>query len=355
MSSAIPAASAEPSAGLAERSPVPYTGFSQAELHQNTIVIHGVRIQYAVRDPGHLRLIEDHVSREVNGYALLKDAIAQAQGRDPTAAPLVLDVGSNHGLFSLFAAALGADVITLEPQKRLCRVINKAARLNGADVAGRITLYHNAALDEREVITLSQAEIAEGAIATVVRKGRGGGGSEKVDARPISDFIPASETRDICFLKVDVEGFELHAIPSAAPLFKAGRVHNVVVEFGPPNRWQVANNGAEDGVKLMHNMQHSHGFEPRLINSLVWNEYLSQTDAEAKRSAKERSFVPLDSGFRQQEAVDAMARCCEAYVWFTRDTKAAFAAFSSDCGGDGNAARGADDVNQYGCDKTKRS
>ena len=43
MSSAIPAASAEPSAGLAERSPVPYTGFSQAELHQNTIVIHGVR------------------------------------------------------------------------------------------------------------------------------------------------------------------------------------------------------------------------------------------------------------------------------------------------------------------------
>ena len=138
------------------------------------------------------------------------------------------------------------------------------------------------------------------------------------------ELRPASETRDICFLKVDVEGFELHAIPSAAPLFKAGRVHNVVVEFGPPNRWQVANNGAEDGVRLMHNMQHSHGFEPRLINSLVWNEYLSQTDAEAKRSAKERSFVPLDSGFRQQEAVDAMARCCEAYVWFTRDTKAAF-------------------------------
>ena len=46
-----------------------------------------------------------------------------------------MDVGSNHGLYSLFAAKLGADVITLEPQERLCRVINKAALLNGKEVA----------------------------------------------------------------------------------------------------------------------------------------------------------------------------------------------------------------------------
>ena len=135
-----------------------------------------------------------------------------------------MDVGSNHGLYSLFAAKLGADVITLEPQERLCRVINKAALLNGkevaiiplilsllplvyplallvpsvrlpflseyrdayylnllflvrgcarnAQVAQRITLYHAAALDHREVITMSAAEVAEGAVATVVRAGK---------------------------------------------------------------------------------------------------------------------------------------------------------------------------------------
>ena len=305
-----------------------------------------------VRNPGHLGLIQDHVSREVNGYALLKDAIEQAKARDPTATPLVMDVGSNHGLYSLFAAKLGADVITLEPQKRLCRVINKAAKLNGAEVASRITLYNNAALDAREVITLSQADIAEGAIATVVREGGGGGGSEKVEARPISDFVPKGDTRDVCFLKVDVEGFELHAIPSAGVLLDTGRVHNVVVEFCPPNRWGVAENSADDGVALLHMMQHKHGFEPRLINSLVWNEYLSRTDDAAKASAKDRQLVPLDSSFRHREAVDAMARCCEAYVWFTRDVKAAFSTFSSGCGGDGNAVRGGDDVVQYGCDKS---
>jgi FkbM family methyltransferase len=306
-----------------------------------------------VRNPGHLGLIQDHVSREVNGYALLKDAIEQAKARDPTSRPLVMDVGSNHGLYSLFAAKLGADVVTLEPQVRLCRVINKAAQLNGADVASRITLYNNAALDAREVITLSQADIAEGAIATVVREGSGGGGSEKVEARPISDFIPQGDTRDVCFLKVDVEGFELHAIPSAGMLLDTGRVHNVLVEFGPPNRWGVAQNSADDGVQLLEMMQNKHGFEPRLINSLVWNEYMSRTDESAKTSAKDRNLVPLDSNMRHQEVVDAMARCCEAYVWFTRDVKAAFSTFSSSCGGDGNAARGGDGVAQYGCDKSR--
>ena len=98
--------------------PVPYTKSMSTDGHQDTMVIHGVRITYVVRNPGHLGLIQDHVSRETNGYALVKDAIEQAKARDPTVAPLVMDVGSNHGLYSLFAAKLGADVVTLEPQVR---------------------------------------------------------------------------------------------------------------------------------------------------------------------------------------------------------------------------------------------
>ena len=70
--------------------------------------------------------------------ALLKDAIethyatataAAAAGSKAAASaaaalspPLVMDVGGNHGLFGLFAAALGAQVIMLEPQRALCEV-----------------------------------------------------------------------------------------------------------------------------------------------------------------------------------------------------------------------------------------
>ena len=37
---------------------------------------------------------------------------------------LVVDVGANQGLFALFGAKMGADVIAVEPQLRLCRLIN---------------------------------------------------------------------------------------------------------------------------------------------------------------------------------------------------------------------------------------
>jgi hypothetical protein len=53
-----------------------------------------------------------------------------------------------------------------------------------------------------EIITMSAADIAEGAIATVVREGDRGGGAERVPARPIADFYPPREARPVCFLKV---------------------------------------------------------------------------------------------------------------------------------------------------------
>eukprot|EP01050_Picozoa_sp_SAG11_P030189 SAG11_NODE_8821_length_973_cov_0.864989_1_plen_65_part_00 len=43
----------------------------------------------------------------------------------------VLDIGSNHGLYALYAATLGASVVVLEPQAHLCRLILAAAELNG--------------------------------------------------------------------------------------------------------------------------------------------------------------------------------------------------------------------------------
>lgn len=200
-----------------------------------------------------------------------------------------MDVGANHGLFGLFAAALGAQVVQLEPQASLCEIISYAAGLNGKAVADRIALYNYAALDAREFINMDAQDIAEGAIATVVRskpeQGKDPGvKTGAVEARPISDFAPAGDRR-IAFLKIDVEGFELHGIISAYGLFGSkadaaagqlfgfARVENAVVEFGPPNRWGVASNTKEDGAAVLATMENTYGFEPRLVDSLVWNDY----------------------------------------------------------------------------------
>ena len=53
-----------------------------------------------------------------------------------------------------------------------------------------------------------------------------------------------------------------------------------------------------------------HGMEPRLINSLVWQEFMGG-DEEAKAHARAHNFVPLTSPSRQQLLVDTMSVCCE--------------------------------------------
>lgn len=61
-------------------------------------------------------------------------------------------------------------------------------------------------------------DVAEGAIATVVRNEANGNAAAMkaepdpgaVEARPIADFAPAVTSRRVNFLKIDVEGFELH-------------------------------------------------------------------------------------------------------------------------------------------------
>ena len=160
---------------------------------------------------------------------------------------------------------------------------------------------------------MSAAEVAEGAVATVVRAGERGGGTEQIRARPISDFYPVGDTRPVCFLKVDVEGFELHAIPSAGELLLgAHKVETLLVEFGPPSRWRsAAKDESEDGLKLVQDMATMHGMEPRLINSLVWQEFMGRASEEAKAHARAHNFVPLTSPSRQQLLVDTMSVCCE--------------------------------------------
>eukprot|EP01051_Picozoa_sp_SAG22_P019388 SAG22_NODE_3562_length_1640_cov_2.134328_2_plen_102_part_00 len=76
--------------------------------------------------------------------------------------------------------------------------------------SGQVWVYNHAVLQTRELVSMAAAAVAEGAVATVVR-GEGG-----VQAVPISDLAPADAGRRVCFLKVDVEGFELHALVSSS-------------------------------------------------------------------------------------------------------------------------------------------
>jgi FkbM family methyltransferase len=320
-------------------------------LITQTIIIHGVSITVGVRESQHMGNIKDHVSREINGYALMKDAVLAAARANPKERPLVLDVGSNHGVYSLFAAKLGAEVITLEPQESLCKVINEVAVLN--NVENQITLYHNAALDQYKNVTLQNAHVGEGGIATLSLMQKSDGG-ENVETFPIRDFVPQDESRRIAFLKIDVEGFELHAIPSAGTLLN--QVDNILVEFGPPARWSTAaGDKADKGITLLKDMHTEHGMEPRLIDSLAWPTHLGNLEEKKKLRAQKEKLVQLTTESSRQALMDSMIRSrSEGYVWFVANTKSRFPTFEKACGGDHSPKMGPQTgpnriKNLYGC------
>ncbi|KAI8642197.1 hypothetical protein BD408DRAFT_416953 [Parasitella parasitica] len=229
--------------------------------------------------------------------------ILRVHRRDPErSTPLVMvDAGSNHGLFSLVAGASGAHTIAFEPQTHLRSVINMAGRLN--QLSQRLRVLPFAVLDQFKKLAMEKVEINDGGIgglsydnpnamittqtirldtlpaydrlfpqSTAMEKqlkistdrkseksilepeDLGDDYAKSIEA--INDNISAvadiSESllfrQPIHFLKIDVEGFELPALRSAAKLFENQLVENAVLEFGPPSRWDVTVPGA-------HNME----------------------------------------------------------------------------------------------------
>ena len=311
--------------------------------HEQSMYMFGMRLNFVLRNPSHAGLIRAHVFRETNAYALMKDAVDQAKRRRPSERPLVVDVGSNHGLFAIFAARLGADVIAIEPQKELANVIAHSAQsLNGNDLKERIKVYNYAILGKREFVGMEGQEEGEGAVANVVR-----GVAAKVDkaaagmveARPISDFL-LDETRDIACLKIDVEGFELHAVPSANTLFESKRVQNVLIEYGPPKRWNTAGNTLAHGIQVPADAHEKYGFSVRLVDSEVWDEYLNKSLGEdARATAKANRFAPIDTAEEREDLLRTMEECpedrdlpCEGYIWYTLEPNEEFQSFMADCG-----------------------
>jgi hypothetical protein len=177
----------------------------------------------------------------------------------------------------MVAAVSGAHTVAFEPQTHLRGVINFGARLN--QVATRIRILPFAVLNRFTKVSISNYQINDGGLGQIdfshgdnviqtqtirldgipsydrlfPKRGPTALGphdadfGEDYDSQVIhgseNDLSKAQESdlllRDrIHFLKIDVEGFELFALESAKALFDQKLVDHVVLEFGPPDRWE---------------------------------------------------------------------------------------------------------------------
>ncbi|GAA5816560.1 hypothetical protein MFLAVUS_010090 [Mucor flavus] len=235
------------------------------------------------------RDVNNHFRREFRIYTLMKWILRVHRRDTERTDPLVMvDAGSNHGLFSLVAGASGAHTVAFEPQTHLRSVITMAGRLN--QLSERLRVLPFAVLDKFKKLAMDKVEINDGGIAELSYDKTNAlitTQTIRLDTLPAFDRlfpktkavekelqIPSSRKSDksimepadlgaeyakvidkavdteiteldeallfrqpIHFLKIDVEGFEIPALRSAAKLFENQLVEHTILEFGPPRRW----------------------------------------------------------------------------------------------------------------------
>lgn len=192
-------------------------------------------------------LNEKHVS------AVFRWALENKCGREGTG--MVLDVGSNTGIYGLYAAKLGCRVAMFDPQPQCQRAINAAIDHNHFD-RSRVQLMPFAVTQDRTSILvtnqsqcLTSLSLSQALNKRHARQLKGAVWYPRPTYR--LDQVISPHTA-IELAKVDVEGAEYSVLRSAKGLFDRKAIKTLVVEVSPPwwenfgvTRYQVATLFAE--------------------------------------------------------------------------------------------------------------
>ena len=144
----------------------------------------------------------------------------------------LIDIGTNIGVFSLTAAAMGHNVLSVEPKLENARRFHKAVKLGHLE--DRVTLVTNAVNDKTGNCGLIINPINQGNI-----KIKDAGPEEVINATEkemytkcitMNDLVPLCRFKKT-FMKMDIEGNEHKALAAADELFDAIDIQFIVMEW----------------------------------------------------------------------------------------------------------------------------
>ena len=177
--------------------------------------------------------VDTHVSKGIRARGMFEGHIVsvfqEALMRDPSLG--VLDFGANLGIYSLMSAAMGRQVISMEPLPSTYQRLHKSIKLNQFEE--RITVLTNALSNKRENVHLK------------LMAGNFGGTSifnsetacKNKDCSVtrtiyIDDLLPVMKVKGMTkvLLKLDIEGVEHLAMAKAAQLFASVNIPFVFLE-----------------------------------------------------------------------------------------------------------------------------
>lgn len=225
---------------------------------------------------------------------------------------IVLDVGCNRGWYSFMAAAYGHRVHAFDPQPHCRTLFSASVLVNG---------FH-------ELVTFTNAFVTDkpgGTMEVRRRTGCMGGFPNNNHAgyadrfrKPLDRLPGANETvvvhgvslddmfdarkHDVLLLKMDVEGFESHALASAKRLLAGGGVRNIVVEFNLPmmSRQAEGIHAMKDrSLQLVRQLTQEYGYKAKASHKGDWRRQQPMTTDEwEKLFTKDRdAFGTIDAWF----------------------------------------------------------
>lgn len=151
---------------------------------------------------------------------------------------IVVDVGGNFGWYTLYSIALGCRVLVLEPVPAWLEILALGLSLNPG-FADRIRIGQNVVYPEAGNFTLRVPKpvgnthmflgmtYMQGSAGMIKGYARGETYAHVARAVRLDDLVRS----DVCLLKVDVEGYEAHALHTAQRVFAEHRVYALQLEM----------------------------------------------------------------------------------------------------------------------------
>lgn len=168
-----------------------------------------------------------------NVLRFVRDAVLHEKQRKPGHLCRVIDAGTNIGIVSLYAAALGCKVDSFEMQYRTRELFTRSVRLNGFD--SQIKLHPGAIHYKNgmhvDISFESEYKDNIGGVTMMLSEPIPGPALDErsqADTTVIHDIVDVAD--DITVMKIDVEGAEELVLSSSANLWKAGRIRHLIME-----------------------------------------------------------------------------------------------------------------------------
>lgn len=211
-------------------------------------------------------------SSEDLGYVTRHHKAAVVRWFNPSPGEVVVDVGAHLGFFSAFAASRGAKVISIEPNPRTFRVLERnlilnrfvnahAVNLAVSSQPGRMTLHVPARFS-------GLSSLAHSAVLISMRRDR----SEEVEvaADRLDSILKKSGVSKVDWLLVDSEGWEVEVLKSAGRSLR--QVDRLVLEVSHGDKASACEEliAVESDLRIIERVPQSE-----------WNEYWLAKTARA--------------------------------------------------------------------------